>query len=111
MGGSVFTVAPTGSMKPTLDENSIVAVEAVPFNELRRGDIIVYRSAAGYPIVHRLLSSSARGWTVLGDNNAEADAEPVTAANLLGRVCAIFYTAPGRSPASRTALAQPPAVR
>ncbi|MGC4071350.1 MAG: hypothetical protein QM760_02285 [Nibricoccus sp.] len=30
VGGQVFTVAPTGSMKPTLDDSSVVTVEKVP---------------------------------------------------------------------------------
>lgn len=112
VGGSVFTVAPTGSMKPTLDENSVVSVEAVTFTALRRGDIVVYRNKAGVPVIHRLNTATAGGWVVLGDNNADPDIEPVTPANLLGRVCAIFYTTAGPDlPARSAALAQSPGHR
>jgi len=105
-GGNVFMVAPTGSMKPTLDENSVVAVERVFFAQLRQGDIVIYRSAAGQPIVHRLRAQVQNNWQVLGDNNSAVDREMVTPANLLGRVCAIFYTSPGSQGTAPAALAQ-----
>ncbi len=105
-GGNVFMVAPTGSMKPTLDENSVVAVERVFFAQLRHGDIVIYRSASGQPIVHRLHAQIQNNWQVLGDNNSAVDRELVTPANLLGRVCAIFYTSPGSQSNAPAALAQ-----
>ena len=106
VGGEVFTVAPTGSMKPTLDENSIVTVEKVPFASLRRGDIVIYRSAMGLPIVHRLYEEQSGRWLVLGDNNPLIDREAVTPANLIGRVCAIFYTSAEATTPLPSALAQ-----
>ena len=105
-GGRVFTIAPTGSMKPTLDENSVVAVETVGFDQLRKGDIIIYRDSAGVPIVHRLYEQANGRWIVLGDNNAAVDREAVTPKNLLGRVCAIFYTSSGPQGSPPAALAQ-----
>lgn len=106
LGGRVFTIAPTGSMKPTLDENSVVAVETVKFDELRAGDIVIYRDNAGLPIVHRLHQKAGERWIVLGDNNSSVDRETVTPANLIGRVCAIFYTsAPGLATAEPAAHA------
>jgi signal peptidase I len=106
VGGQVFTVAPTGSMKPTLDESSVVTVEKVAFSELRRGDIVIYRSAGGSPVIHRLYEQSGDGWLVLGDNNPAIDREAVRATNLVGRVCAIFYTAAGAQLEGRAALAR-----
>ncbi|MFT3783359.1 MAG: signal peptidase I [Nibricoccus sp.] len=105
MGGKVFTIAPTGSMKPTLDENSIVAVEVVDFAALREGDIIIYRDKNNLPIVHRLRQHAGGRWIVLGDNNSSVDNEFVTPANFMGRVCAIFYTTPGPRGFEQTALA------
>jgi len=105
-GGRVFTIAPTGSMKPTLDENSVVAVETVVFGQLRQGDIVIYRNSAGVPIVHRLYEQANGSWIVLGDNNPSVDREAVTPANLLGRVCAIFYTSSGPQGNAPAALAQ-----
>ena len=105
MGGRVFTIAPTGSMKPTLDENSVVAIETVKFEDLRAGDIVIYRDAAGLPIVHRLHQKADDRWIVLGDNNSAVDRETVSAANLVGRVCAIFYTSSSTASTEATALA------
>jgi signal peptidase I len=105
-GGRVFTIAPTGSMKPTLDENSVVAVETVVFGQLRQGDIVIYRNSAGVPIVHRLHEQANGSWIVLGDNNPSVDREAVTPTNLLGRVCAIFYTSAGSQGNAPAALAQ-----
>lgn len=110
IGGQVYTIAPTGSMKPTLDEYSIVAVEPTAFEYLRAGDIVIYRSAKGSPIIHRLLAhATEKQWVVLGDNNPRIDAEAVTPTNFLGRVCAIFYTSsrfPGANPAFASSSTQ-----
>lgn len=106
VGGQVFTIAATGSMKPTLDESSVVTAEKVPFAQLRRGDIIIYRSAAGFPIIHRLYEQHGESWLVLGDNNGAVDREAVTPDNFMGRVCAIFYTSSGSLPSGTTALAK-----
>jgi signal peptidase I len=106
VGGEVFQIAPTGSMKPTLDESSVVTVERVAFTALRRGDIIVYRNNAGVPIIHRLYEQHGARWLVLGDNNSSIDTEAVTAGNFVGRVCAIFYTSAGANPSAPAALAQ-----
>lgn len=92
-------------MKPTLDENSVVTVEVVNYDDLRTGDIVIYRDAAGLPIVHRLHHKDGNHWIVLGDNNSSVDRETVTNTNLVGRVCAIFYTSPGAGSSGPTALA------
>lgn len=105
VGGQVFTVAATGSMKPTLDESSVVTVEKVNFVNLRQGDIVIYRSASGAPIIHRLYEQQTGRWLVLGDNNGTIDREAVTSENLIGRVCAIFYTSSGGQGTAPTAMA------
>lgn len=106
VGGEVFTVAATGSMKPTLDESSVVTIERVSFAELRRGDIIIYKSSAGVPIIHRLYEQHGERWLVLGDNNSTIDTEAVTSRNFVGRVCAIFYTSAASTGTSNAALAR-----
>lgn len=92
IGGRVYAIAPSGSMLPTLDEGSIVTVEKVALDQLKRGDIVVYRNTAGFAVIHRLYERHDDRWFVLGDNNTSIDRETVSAANFLGRVCAIFYT-------------------
>ena len=93
IGGRVYAIAPSGSMLPTLDEGSIVTVEIVALDKLKKGDIIIYRNTSGVAVIHRLYERHEDRWFVLGDNNASVDRETVSAGNFLGRVCAIFYTA------------------
>ncbi len=107
VGGEVFTISATGSMRPTLDESSVVTVEKVAFEDLRRGDIIIYRNNRGLPIIHRLFEEHGARWLVLGDNNASIDAEAVTNANFVGRVCAIFYTSDAGTSNASAAFAHP----
>jgi len=64
-----------GEHEPTLDENSVVAVETVVFGQLRQGDIVIYRNSAGVPIVHRLYEPANGSWIVLGDNNPSVTAK------------------------------------
>jgi signal peptidase I len=90
--GKVYAVAPTGSMLPTLDEGSIVTMEKVTLEKLKRGDIVIYRNSSGTVVIHRLYEKHENRWFVLGDNNSSVDRDTVSSANLLGRVCAIFYT-------------------
>ena len=104
--GQVYAVAPTGSMLPTLDDGSIVAVEKVPLDRLQKGDIVIYRNAAGIAVIHRLYECHGDRWFVLGDRNASIDRETVSSCNLLGRVCAIFYTS-GGSPFTGQAVPAP----
>ncbi len=92
IGGRVYAIAPSGSMLPTLDAGSIVTVEKVTLEKLKRGDIVIYRNAAGLPVIHRLYEKHGDRWFVLGDNNTAIDRETVSAGNFLGRVCTIFYT-------------------
>jgi len=111
--GKVYAVAPSGSMIPTLDEGSIVTVENVTLDELKRGDIVIYRAGSGLVVIHRLYEKHRNCWFVLGDNNSSIDLDTVTPQNLLGRVCAIFYTATdktagGELPRTVTAFANRP---
>ena len=43
---------------------------------------------------------------MLGDNNAKADREAVTEDNLIGRVCAIFYTSSSAPDSTPTTIAR-----
>jgi len=111
IGGKVYAVAPSGSMVPTLDEGSIVTVEKVNLEKLKRGDIVIYRNASGTVVIHRLYERHDNRWFVLGDNNVSVDHDTVSSDNLLGRVCAIFYTSADSSPVSQiTPLADSTAV-
>jgi len=105
IGGRVYTIAPTGSMRPTLDEGSVVMAEVVGWEQLHQGDIVIYRATDGDEVIHRLYARRGDHWIVLGDNNTAVDRETVTAENLLGRVCGIFYTS--GKPVARTTSGLP----
>src|SRR5471032_864371 len=52
----VATVAPTGSMRPYFDENALLLLEAVPFTELKLGDVVTFAHPRLHvEVVHRLL--------------------------------------------------------
>lgn len=76
------------SMLPSMPRDSIIEVERVEFSDLRVRDVVVYRSATGEQITHRIFKSldSGRAWWPRGDHNYFADREAVTAKNLVGRV-------------------------
>jgi signal peptidase I len=91
-GTKVFTVAPTGSMRPLFDDNSVLLVEPSPFASLQIGDIVVYQhSTLNKLIVHRILEKRSGGFWAKGDHNSRMDDELVTAANYKGRVYGILY--------------------
>ena len=85
-------VLETGSMKPTLDENSYVLVRDLPFSDLKVGDIVVYRARGrldGYTLIaHRIvrMSSGGSALVVRGDANREEDYQIVVEADYVGRV-------------------------
>lgn len=87
-GSRLFDVAPTGSMEPTLDGNSLVVAEPCRLDELAVGDIVVRRMPIGN-VVHRVITLAPV--RTRGDANGAADAGTVTATDLLGRVCCVVY--------------------
>jgi signal peptidase I len=91
-GTKVFTVAPTGSMRPLFDDNSVLLVEPSSFASLQIGDIVVYHhSTLNTLIVHRILEKRRGGFWAKGDHNNRMDDELVTEANYKGRVYGILY--------------------
>lgn len=107
-GTKVCKVAPTGSMRPLFDDNSLLLLEPAPFASLQIGDIVVFRhSATGNLIVHRILERRGDAFWTKGDHNKTMDNELVTAANYQGRVYGIIYAArtPGAPVAGGSLLA------
>ena len=68
----------TGSMRPTLDERSILLLERATARDLKAGDIVCYTRAPDgsgkETIVHRVVAIAENGYIYfLGDNNRYAD--------------------------------------
>ncbi|HWA25196.1 MAG TPA: S24/S26 family peptidase [Lacunisphaera sp.] len=88
-GAAFAACAPTGSMKPTLDENYLVALEECPFGRLVRGDIILVSFNAGahyVAVMHRIADVAGLGsFRTQGDALPQFDPVSTTRANYLGR--------------------------
>jgi hypothetical protein len=88
-GAILAACAPTGSMKPTLDENYIVLLQDCTFGRLRRGDIILTRLGSGAEcaaVMHRIEDSEGLGnLQTRGDALKKPDPIHTTTANYLGK--------------------------
>lgn len=95
VGGRVYTVSFTGSMKPLLQGGeSVVAVGEFP--AVRKGDVLIYDGTLNpygpvTTIIHRAVAKDKGGWIMSGDNNAHTETwSRVTAQNYRGTVVAIY---------------------
>ena len=88
-GTILAACAPTGSMRPTLDENHIVALEDCAFSSLHRGDIILIRlgaSAKYAAVMHRIVDNAGMGnLQTQGDALENPDQLYTTSSNYLGK--------------------------
>jgi len=98
---AVLNVAPTGSMKPTFDENYFILVrssQVAPFKSLKPGDIIVFyaRWRTGDKnktlFCHRVYSvSSGKTYVVTkGDANKETDDWYLIERDYVGKVIGVI---------------------
>lgn len=88
-------IGPTGSMRPILDEGTIVLeLPVMKPEELYPGDIIIYELNRTR-IIHRIvaLGYDTTGWYAIakGDNNPEPDPEKIRFAQIRGVVGGIIY--------------------
>lgn len=90
-GGHIAGVKDTGSMLPMFHANAWLVVEEADYSELQTGDIVIYKSEKGYPIVHQIVAKTHNGYKVKGVNNINIDQEVVTQENFSSRVAAILY--------------------
>lgn len=92
LGAQPYSVL-TGSMRPGIPPGSLIAVRAVPFEDIRIGDIVTYQLESGKPAVvtHRVVGRTEAGdgermLTTRGDANDIADAAPVREVQVRGVV-------------------------
>jgi signal peptidase I len=76
------------SMYPTLHNGARLEVQPVTFDELRRGDLVVFNNGNGI-ICHRLIRKACRLCYLKGDTNLFTD-PPVIWAQVLGRVTRVI---------------------
>ena len=91
-GARVYAVGATGSMRPVFSEKAFLVVEPAPYEQLKIGDIIIYRHPQFQsPVVHRILEKHADGYWTKGDYCDRPDNVYVTPENYVMRVFAIIY--------------------
>ncbi|HKK18823.1 MAG TPA: hypothetical protein VJ952_09110 [Opitutales bacterium] len=82
------------SMGEFFGDNSLILVQkAASLADLRVGMMIVYRSASGELISHKVVSHNGTSVQTMGVANWKADPEPVTADMVVGTVFGVFHSA------------------
>jgi len=88
------------SMAPALRTGDTVLWVKVPFENLRVGDIIIYRHTVTvgenrgqtFIVIHRVINIIEDGAFTKGDNMASSDAYKVTPGDLMGLVRGVLFT-------------------
>ncbi len=89
-----LAVVTSTSMYPTLGIGDLVIIEGVKINEIKVGDIIIFKPRYySYPIIHRVVRIIETNGKIIiktkGDNNLSVDPWDVTEDLILGRVIEI----------------------
>jgi hypothetical protein len=91
-GGGALNVLPTGSMRPTFDQNAILLTEPARFEDIRVGDIVTFHHPSyPVPVVHRVLEKRGDRFWSRGDANGRMDDIYITRENFDRRVFGIIY--------------------
>jgi hypothetical protein len=87
LGGKVWQVSATGSMRPLLAGGEYV-VTVANFDAIERGQVLVYHATYNRnPIIHRAVELDAHGWLMSGDSAPVSESwARVTRENYLGTV-------------------------
>ena len=87
MGFKVAKVGNTGSMRPTMNENSLLLLDtSTPLV----GDIIIFKNGDG-ALVHRIIADDGANWITQGDALKGIETEIVPKDDVLYRVTGILY--------------------
>jgi hypothetical protein len=101
VNGVFYTVAPTGSMRPTLEAGDYVVVKAIDFQELQPGMMVNYQARWLRPTsptaVHWCVRKYGDEWVMDGENNKNYENTKDTMMGkkeFRGIVVAIYTTRP-----------------
>lgn len=96
--GSVPLTVLSGSMSPAYAPGDVVVVRPAPAESLTTGDVVTFQPRTDDPTVvtHRIIAvtvaaDGSRGFVTQGDANSTPDPDPITAAQVHGRV---WYSVP-----------------
>lgn len=84
--GNQLMVVLSGSMSPTFDTGSVVAVKPVRFEDIKKGDIITFKDVDGKTVTHRVLEKQNLNLITKGDANDSKDSQQVTSDRVIGIV-------------------------
>ncbi|MFE8702112.1 signal peptidase I SipW [Cytobacillus sp. FJAT-54145] len=92
--GYQFKTVLSGSMEPTFKTGSIIVVEKVDDTKsLKKDDVITFRQDEKNIVTHRIIEVIKQGDSVLyktqGDNNEDADTNPVIDGNVVAKYSGI----------------------
>ncbi|EST54613.1 hypothetical protein T458_14115 [Brevibacillus panacihumi W25] len=76
----------SGSMAPTFQTGSIVAVKPVSFEQIKQGDIITFKDLDGRTVTHRVVEIKDSQLVTKGDANDGNDYNPVSKDRVIGEV-------------------------
>lgn len=89
VGADQTYVVQSDSMSPAIDAGAVVFVSEAPTEQIQQGDVITFETGED-PVTHRVVEVSTEGgerrFVTQGDANVTPDPEPVSAADVIGRV-------------------------
>lgn len=99
--GGVAVPATGNSMLPLYRTGTIMVIAPADYEDLKRGQTVVYQNRKGRTVAHILVAKCRTGWRVTGLNNRRHDGEGVNADNLRGVVVDAFQPVRGAGLVSR----------
>lgn len=100
VGADHSLIVQSGSMEPAIQTGAIAFVAEDSPDRVREGDVITYQDGGGNLITHRVVEKHQTERTLRfvtkGDNNEEADPEPVYRDEYVGKVLDVDLPLVGR---------------
>ena len=87
--GEVYQVS-GDSMLKFFNPNSLIVTIPTKFENIRAGQLVVYKNSHGKLVVHRAIERINDEWIVRGSENKFNDKSTVKSNNLIGIVYAVF---------------------
>lgn len=81
------------SMEPVYAPNTAIVVQAISYEDLRKGMTVVYVSRQGTRVAHTVVGETRGGYILQGVNNEREDDDLLTEGNYLGVVVDAYASA------------------
>lgn len=85
----VAKIAPTGSMRPVLDDYDFIIIDYISFEDLQKGDMVIANYGENI-VCHRIVSMGSNSHVTRGDNCLEPDRTRLNSQNYVARVALII---------------------